>query len=185
MTMTETGVSDQGAAGGEGTGPNWRALEAKAAAAEARAAELETRVGTLRGQLVSQAVQLAGFKPGDDGAYTGPVPLLVREFEATIGDGIPTAEAFTALAGQYGITPPQAVTTTEEQSATPSLAEQIAATQAAGNTVIQNASPATPQPPKSIDDQIAEAEAAGNHLLVTSLMQKRAYDGATTAVTTP
>lgn len=149
------------AAGGEQTetrGSDWRLLEKRAKDAERERDALREQVVGYRSNAVQQAVAGAGFALTDAEGRPTPVSLLVEKFESTLGDDIPTADAFMALAGSYGLVGAGQVSPGAAQE--PTLADRIAAMQAAGNQVI--AVGGLPSPPAELKTQIAEAEAAGD-----------------------
>lgn len=146
----------------ETKGPQWRQMEANLTALTAERDALKDTLGTHRAQLTQQAARLAGFQPNAEGKFEGPAALLIGEFERTIGDAVPTVEAFSALAQQYDVAPPTAAGTPDDQggpAGEPSLGEQLAAMQSGGNAITQFGTPVVGA--KSIDDQKAEALAAG------------------------
>lgn len=152
----------------ETKGPQWRQMEANLTAEKARGDALEAQLGIYRGNAIQQAARLAGFQPDADGKFGGPAGLLVGEFERTIGDQVPTVEAFSALATQYGVAPTTApLGAVGEQGATgtPSLAEQLIGMQAGGNGITQTGTAPLGSPTR--DDQMKAALDSGNigHLL--------------------
>lgn len=147
----------------ETKGPQWRQLEANLTAVTAERDALKDTLGVHRGQLTQQAARLAGFQPNAEGKFEGPAALLVGEFERTIGDAVPTVEAFSALATQFGVTPPTAPLAgpgSQAGTAQPSLAEQLAAMQAPGAGITQVGS--APGLPASVGEQKEALLASGN-----------------------
>lgn len=148
----------------ETKGPQWRQMEANLTALTAERDALKDTLGLHRAQLTQQAARLAGFQPNAEGKFEGPAALLVGEFERTIGDQVPTVDAFSALAAQYGVAPPTApVAAAGEPGApagVPTIAEQLAAMQAPGAGITQVGT--APGQPQTVDDQKAALLAAGD-----------------------
>lgn len=150
--------------------PHFAQLRKRAEAAEADAAAWKSKAGEYRGLLVTNAVELAGFKPGEDGAFTGVAGLLVKEFQASLGDdALPSKDTFTALAEQYGVKPE----TAPAAASTPSAAAELQRLQAPGDALRQAAT--IPEPSGDLVSQIAEAEKSGDIGRSISLKQQMAY----------
>lgn len=114
----------------ETKGPQWRQMEKQLKDANARVAELEGLNTDLRGHVVKNAAALAGFQLDDKGELSPLASGLMNELTRRSPDEVPTAEMFSTLATEWGVTAPST------PAGTTSLAEQIAATQVPGQQAI-------------------------------------------------
>ncbi len=153
-------------------GPQWRNLEQRVTAAEADATKFKGLYESARTQLVTSAVQLAGFKPNEQGEYEGPAALVVEKFQTSLGDeDVPTADAFVEMAKKYGIAPAGGAPV--DGGGDPlGFANQIAAMQQGGDVLSRLG---TAPIPADLDEQIAAAEKAGDIPTSISLKQQKAY----------
>jgi hypothetical protein len=137
--------------------PHFANLRRRAEQAEADRDAFKAKYETARGHLVANAVELAGFKPDENGTHTGVAGLLIKEFQGSLNeDELPDKQKFLSLAEQYGVKPEAAAAASTE----PSAADQLRQLQATGDEIRQLAT--VPEPPSDTRGQIAAAEAAGD-----------------------
>jgi hypothetical protein len=160
---------------------NFRLLKQQKATAEADAAKWKTLFEGARSQLLSSAVQLAGFKPNELGEFEGVTGLLVEKFQSGLGDeDMPDVSAFGELAKQYGVEATISAPAGEqppaggEQPPADDFAAQLTALQKGGDALIGLGQALVPA---DIDERIAKATDAGDVQAVIHLQQQKAYAG--------